>query len=85
MPLFLAASGADLADAQVNIGRFHLDRGEQLQAARAFEVAIQNGNPFSGYHELANLHAATSRLPAEKGGKGDMCGIAVAFVSSSQD
>ena len=76
---FTAAAGQDLAEAQVNLGKMHLDRGEINNAVQLFEVALRHGSPFEAFYLLSRIHATTARLPSQSGGSLGICGVSVGF------
>ncbi|KAK8847683.1 hypothetical protein IAR55_005542 [Kwoniella newhampshirensis] len=72
---FQAAAAQDLAEAQINLAKLHLERGEIPQAIPFFEVALRHGATFEPFHLLATLHASNARAGRGPG----MCGVAVAY------
>ncbi|KZT59631.1 HCP-like protein, partial [Calocera cornea HHB12733] len=58
---FAGASGADLAEAQVQLGRYHLLNGDTPSATQFFDIALRHGSPFEAYYYLAHIHAHTAR------------------------
>ncbi|KIM40271.1 hypothetical protein M413DRAFT_446444 [Hebeloma cylindrosporum] len=77
---FTAAAGQELAEAQVNIGKYHYYRGEMALATTYFETAVRNGSPFEAYYYLAEIHSAsasTSGMPAHVASSS--CAMAVSF------
>lgn len=94
LSLFQAAAGQDLAEAQVNLGKFHLgelhfpnqglqrltaERGEIQAAFGYFEAAIRNGSPFEAFHLIASIYATTARLPSHAAEQRANCGVGVAY------
>lgn len=77
--LFSGAAGQDLAEAQVNLGKMHFERGEIQQAFQYYEVAIRHGSPFEAFHLLGKIHSTTARLPSHSGGQKGSCGVSVAY------
>ncbi|EIN06738.1 HCP-like protein [Punctularia strigosozonata HHB-11173 SS5] len=61
---FGVAAGQDLAEAQVNLGKYHRSRGEMKIAMSFFEAAVRNGSPFEAFYYLAEMYAAQARAPA---------------------
>lgn len=55
------------------------ERGEIQQAQQYLEVALRNGSPFEAFHLLSSIHASTSRLPLNAGGRPGLCGVSVAW------
>ncbi|KAL7423081.1 ERAD-associated protein [Cryptotrichosporon argae] len=76
---FQAAAGQELAEAQVNLGKHHLARGEVAQAVQLLEAALRHGSPFEAFHLLAAVHAETAQAQAQARGAQGMCGVAVAW------
>lgn len=58
---FTVAAGQELAEAQVNLGKYHYERGEMKLAITYFENALRNGSPFEAYYYLAEFQARTMR------------------------
>ncbi|ORY30204.1 hypothetical protein BCR39DRAFT_529970 [Naematelia encephala] len=71
---FQAAAGQDLAEAQVNLAKLHIERGEVTQAIQYLEAALRNGSPFEAFHLLSSIHAQSAR-----GGRPGTCGATVAW------
>ncbi|KAI5479884.1 ubiquitin-protein ligase Sel1/Ubx2 [Pseudohyphozyma bogoriensis] len=74
---FLSAAQADLADAQVNLGKYHFGIGDFVVAQTYFEHAIRfdgvrQPDTFQSYYYLAELQAQSLN-------RGDQCPHAVAF------
>ncbi|KAF8161262.1 hypothetical protein B0H34DRAFT_372708 [Crassisporium funariophilum] len=63
MAHFTAAAGQELAEAQVNIGKYHFNRGELALATPYFETAVRNGSPFEAYYYLAEIYSAQASNP----------------------
>ena len=82
---FQAAAGQDLAEAQVALGKIHLERGELQQAHQFFEVALRHGSPFEAFHLASTIHAHTARSPPQQGGRPGMCGVALAFAKVASE
>ncbi|WWD21783.1 hypothetical protein CI109_106270 [Kwoniella shandongensis] len=72
---FQAAAAQDLAEAQVNLAKLHLERGEIAQAVQFLDVALRHGATFEAFHLLAAIHASNARTGLGPG----MCGVAVAY------
>ncbi|KII95703.1 hypothetical protein PLICRDRAFT_150569 [Plicaturopsis crispa FD-325 SS-3] len=77
---FTAAAGQDLAEAQVNLGKYHFNRNEIKAATAHFETAIRHGSPFEAYYYLAEIHAsqATNAMMTPNMASGS-CAMAVSF------
>ncbi|KAI0034697.1 HCP-like protein [Vararia minispora EC-137] len=54
---FMAAAGQELPEAQVNLGKFHYNKGDIKSATAYFEAALRHGSPFEAYYYLAQIHA----------------------------
>ncbi|KDQ55097.1 hypothetical protein JAAARDRAFT_195973 [Jaapia argillacea MUCL 33604] len=84
---FDVAAGQELAEAQVNRGKYHYFRNELKLAQTYFETALRNGSPLEAYYYLALIHASQYRLylahsktTGVGGGAGaGSCAIAVSF------
>ncbi|KZT39348.1 HCP-like protein [Sistotremastrum suecicum HHB10207 ss-3] len=86
---FMVAAGQDLAEAQVNLGKYHYSRREWPLATQFFEAAIRNGSPFEAYYYIADMQATQARRDAIAGAaasagqsdvhRGGSCAIAVSF------
>ncbi|KAI0332950.1 HCP-like protein [Cubamyces sp. BRFM 1775] len=80
MAHFAAAATQELAEAQVNIGKYHYERGDLKLATAYFETALRQGSPFEAYYYLADIQARQARaamIPPEIAGSS--CAIAVSF------
>ncbi|KAI0665661.1 HCP-like protein [Trametes maxima] len=80
MSHFAAAATQELAEAQVNIGKYHYERGDLKLATAYFETALRQGSPFEAYYYLADIQARQARasiVPPEIAGSS--CAIAVSF------
>ncbi|KAF8891764.1 hypothetical protein BD779DRAFT_1643181 [Infundibulicybe gibba] len=55
---FTAAATQELAEAQVNMGKYHYMRGELQFATNYFETAMRHGSPFEAYYYLGEIHSA---------------------------
>ncbi|BEI90946.1 uncharacterized protein CcaverHIS019_0310160 [Cutaneotrichosporon cavernicola] len=75
---FQAAAGLDLPDAEINIGKMLLDKGDSSRAAQYFVHAVQHGSPFEAFYHLAALHSASAHAPADQRSPG-ACGVAVGY------
>jgi len=75
---FAVAAGQDLAEAQVNLGKYHYERGDMKLAISYFEAAMRHGSPFEAFYHLAKIQAAQIKIvpPSLKPGA---CSIATAF------
>ncbi|WWC87074.1 uncharacterized protein L201_001960 [Kwoniella dendrophila CBS 6074] len=71
---FQASASQDLAEAQVNLAKLHLERGEVAQANAYLEVALRHGATFEAFHLLGKIHSSNAMS-----GKPGMCGVAVAY------
>ncbi|RDB24755.1 Protein sel-1 1 [Hypsizygus marmoreus] len=60
---FAAASGQELAEAQVNLGKYHYARGELTLATTYLEAAVRHGSPLEAYYYLGEIAAAQAALP----------------------
>ncbi|KAH9485480.1 putative Sel1-like repeat-containing protein C1B3.10c [Psilocybe cubensis] len=77
---FNIAAGQELAEAQVNIGKYHYNRGELTLATTYFETAIRYGSPFEAYYYLGEIHSAqasNTALPSHL--SSSSCAMAVSF------
>ncbi|KAI0359680.1 HCP-like protein [Trametes cingulata] len=80
MHYFATAATQELAEAQVNIGKYHYERGDIKRATAYFETALRQGSPFEAYYYLADIQARQARaamVPPEIAGSS--CAIAVSF------
>ncbi|KAJ6593532.1 HCP-like protein [Mycena capillaripes] len=73
MTYFMAAAGQELAEAQINVAKYHFARGEVVLAAAIFNTAIAFGSPFEAYYYLGQIQSAQAGTP----------GISPAIASSS--
>ncbi|KAI9609333.1 hypothetical protein H4Q26_007283 [Puccinia striiformis f. sp. tritici PST-130] len=71
---FQLASDAELADANVNLGKYYMGV-DPLNAVPYFDNAIKNGDTYQSYYYLAEINA----LNAGQTNKPEFCPIAVAF------
>ncbi|KAI9441659.1 hypothetical protein H4582DRAFT_2110434 [Lactarius indigo] len=75
---FAVAAGQDLAEAQLNLGKHHYQRGDLKLASSYFEAALRHGSPFEAYYYLADLQVTQMKnMPAAL--KPGACAIAAAF------
>jgi SEL1 protein len=74
---FQAAAGLDLPDAEINIGKMLLAKGDG-RASNYFVHAVQHGSPFEAFYHLATLHSASAHAPIEDRAPG-ACGVAVGY------
>ncbi|GMK53528.1 hypothetical protein CspeluHIS016_0101140 [Cutaneotrichosporon spelunceum] len=75
---FEASAGLDLPDAEINVGKMLLDKGDSRRAAQYFVHAVQHGSPFEAFYHLAVLHEESAHAPPEKRSPG-ACGVAVGY------
>lgn len=77
---FQAAASHELAEAQVQLGKYHYSRGDLKLATAFFEAAIRQGSPFEAYYYLADIQARVARNPTTPPEiAGSSCAIAVSF------
>ncbi|KAH9833995.1 HCP-like protein [Rhodofomes roseus] len=77
---FTVAAGQELAEAAVNLGKMHYERGDVKVAASYFETAMRHGSPFEAYYYLAEIQAAQARSNiANPHIAGSSCSVAVSF------
>ncbi|KAH0829180.1 hypothetical protein J3R83DRAFT_2728 [Lanmaoa asiatica] len=77
---FSHAAGQELAEAFVNMGKYHYGRAEMKLAGTYFETAIRHGSPFEAHFYLAKIHTMnmqTAGLP--QGYAAGSCANAVSF------
>lgn len=77
---FDAAASQELAEAQVNLGKYYYNRGDYPVAMAYFEHAVRYGSPFEAYYYLAEYHSAqatTLNLPPHV--TSSSCSMAVSF------
>ncbi|KAI9508559.1 hypothetical protein F5148DRAFT_1195612 [Russula earlei] len=75
---FAMAAGQDLAEAQVNLGKQHYERGEWKLAISYFEAATRHGSPLEAYYYLAKIQSTQMKhLPASS--RSGACSIAASF------
>ncbi|KAG9008956.1 ERAD-associated protein [Tulasnella sp. JGI-2019a] len=77
---FTAAAGQDLAEAQVQLGKYHYEMGDIARATVFFQSALQHGSPFEAYYHIAEMHSnqAHDKTTPEIHRSGS-CGYAVSF------
>ncbi|KAJ7496963.1 hypothetical protein FB451DRAFT_1120046 [Mycena latifolia] len=77
---FTAAAGQELAEAQINVAKYHFARGEMALASAMFETAVLYGSPFEAYYYLGRIHSVQADTlgipPAIASGS---CAMAVSF------
>ncbi|GAA5922215.1 ubiquitin ligase complex subunit HRD3 [Sporobolomyces koalae] len=81
---FHAAAQQDLAEAQVNLGKYHFGRGENVLATGFFEAAIRSDgmrqtDTFQSYYYLAELAAQQGQPSTPNAGAVDHCPVMVSF------
>ncbi|EAU91431.2 MMS2 [Coprinopsis cinerea okayama7 len=77
---FKVAATQDLPEAQVNLGKYHYNRGEIAIAVAYFENAVRNGAPFEAYYYLAEIQASQATNPnVPKHVSSGSCAMAVSF------
>lgn len=76
---FQTAAGLELPDAEINIGKMLLERGDKVRATQYFIHAVQHGSPFEAFYHLAGLQSILARTPLEEGGSPGSCGVAVGY------
>ncbi|KAK0460933.1 uncharacterized protein EV420DRAFT_1619466 [Desarmillaria tabescens] len=77
---FTGAAGQELAEAQVNMAKYHFDHGELGLATTYFETAVRLGSPFEAFYYLGQIHSAQSRAPGiPKNVASSSCAMAVSF------
>ncbi|KAF8633386.1 hypothetical protein AX17_004557 [Amanita inopinata Kibby_2008] len=77
---FDIAAGQELAEAQVNVGKYHYSAGDIPLATTYFEAAVRHGSPFEAYYYLGQIHssqAGNARLPSHL--TSSSCAMAVSF------
>ncbi|EJT98843.1 HCP-like protein [Dacryopinax primogenitus] len=76
---FAGASGADLAEAQVQLGRYHLLNGDSVSATQFFDIALRHGSPFEAYYYLAHIHASMARAVSLGTTSSGSCAVALSW------
>ncbi|KAI5123803.1 hypothetical protein M0805_009098 [Coniferiporia weirii] len=61
---FNIAAHQELAEAQVNLGKYQYQKGDIKLATTYFESAIRHGSPFEPYYYLAEIYATSAQNPA---------------------
>ncbi|KAG5642119.1 hypothetical protein DXG03_003590 [Asterophora parasitica] len=77
---FAVAAEQELAEAHVNLGKYHFGRGEMAQATKYFETAVHCGSPLEAYYylgEIAHAQAQTAGMPPHVASSS--CSMAVSF------
>ncbi|KAI0294401.1 hypothetical protein BC826DRAFT_1012129 [Russula brevipes] len=74
---FAAAAGQDLAEAQINLGKYY-ERDDPKLAISYFDAAMRHGSPLEAFYYLAKIQEAKMKsMPAYL--KPGACSIATAF------
>ncbi|KAA1470562.1 HCP-like protein [Dentipellis sp. KUC8613] len=75
---FEIAAGQDLAEAQVNLGKYYYGVKDTKRATTYLEMALRHGSPFEAYYYLSLIQKEHMQLmpPAMKGGA---CSVALSF------
>lgn len=60
---FAEAAEQELAEAHVNLGKYHYGRGELVHATKHFETAVHAGSPLEAYYYLGEIAAAQAQTP----------------------
>ncbi|KNZ74880.1 Sel-1 like protein [Termitomyces sp. J132] len=60
---FAAAAEQELAEAFVNLGKYHYERGELVQATKYFESAVRYGSPLEAYYYLGQVASNQAQTP----------------------
>ncbi|KAF8178592.1 HCP-like protein [Mycena galopus ATCC 62051] len=77
---FTAAAGQELAEAQINVAKYHFARGEIPLAEALFKTAILFGSPFEAYYYLGQIESAQAdNLAMAPGVASGQCAMAVSF------
>ncbi|KAJ7502934.1 hypothetical protein B0H11DRAFT_1987068 [Mycena galericulata] len=80
MAYFTAAAGQELAEAQINLGKYHFTRGEIVMASALFETAVLYGSPFEAYYYLGQIQSAQADTPGmPRAMASSSCAMAVSF------
>ncbi|KAF7966274.1 hypothetical protein HWV62_39391 [Athelia sp. TMB] len=74
-----AAAREELAEAQVNLGKWHYERGDLRKATAYFETAVRQGSPFEAYYYLALLQSAPGAPASSSALSTGSCAVAVSF------
>lgn len=76
---FQAAAAASLPEAQVNVAKLLLNRGEYQAALPFLDSALRGGNPLEAFHLSAQIHTTHARSSKSTSLPPAMCGVAVAY------
>lgn len=77
---FAVAAGQELAEAQVNIAKYHYTAGEEALAATYFETAVRLGSPFEAYFYLGRIHSNNLRRSnTPSSAASSSCAMSVSF------
>ncbi|KIY68091.1 HCP-like protein [Cylindrobasidium torrendii FP15055 ss-10] len=77
---FAVAAGQELAEAQVNIAKYHYTAGEEALAATYFETAVRLGSPFEAYFYLGRIHSNNLRRSStQSSAASSSCAMSVSF------
>ncbi|KAI0313018.1 HCP-like protein [Amylostereum chailletii] len=75
---FNLAAGQELAEAQVNLGKYYYEKGDLKLATAYFEAAQRHGSPFEAYYYLGRIHS-NQRKTAPPGLRASACSVAASF------
>ncbi|KAJ6611281.1 HCP-like protein [Mycena sp. CBHHK59/15] len=77
---FTAAANQELAEAQVNVAKYHFGRGETALASAFFETAVLCGSPFEAYYYLGQIQSDQASTPGMPPAiASSSCAMAVSF------
>jgi SEL1 protein len=83
---FKMASAQELAEAQVNLGKYYYGHEDLVQASQYFDAAVRNGSPFEAYYYIAEIHAMNARGRLSRSGTTQLamtpsgsCAVATSF------
>lgn len=76
---FQAAAAASLPEAQVNVAKLLLNRGDYQAALPFLDSALRGGNPLEAFHLSAQIHTTYARSSKSTSLPPAMCGVAVAY------
>ncbi|KAF7315131.1 Ubiquitin-protein ligase [Mycena indigotica] len=77
---FTAAANQELAEAQINLAKYHFVRGDLGPAAQLFDTAVLYGSPFEAYYYLGQIHSVNSESRAVPASiASGSCSMAVSF------
>jgi SEL1 protein len=80
---FKVAAAQDLAEAEVNLGKYHYGRGELTLATTYFESAIRHGSPFEAYYYLGAIYSAQAQSSnVAEHYSASACAMAVSFYKT---